>query len=160
MQNIRQNRKILEHKQYKIENNESKKSVLITVRVIISMTIKFGDFDSDNILLNEKSYENILVYGISYKPLIGDKPRIRLDKIDGFIRVYDETKYLVLLGLEKYDAIYNKIRYLIGLKRGITYVFFHNCAEIKVDSYDSLPLEKTLTLLNVIIHIKSVFNKD
>ena len=31
--------------------------------------LKFGDFDLDNILINEKSYENILVYNISYKTL-------------------------------------------------------------------------------------------
>ena len=32
--------------------------------------------------------------------------------------------------------------------------------KIKVDSYDSLPIEKTLTLHNVIILIKSALNKD
>ena len=32
--------------------------------------------------------------------------------------------------------------------------------EIKIDSYDSLTLEKTLTLHNIIILIKSVFNKN
>ena len=46
------------------------------------------------------------------------------------------------------------------IKSGITYLFSHNYAKIKVDSYDSLPLEKTLTFHNVIIHIKSVWNKD
>ena len=40
------------------------------------------------------------------------------------------------------------------------YVFSHNYARIKTDSYDSLSLEKTLTLHNVIILIKSVFNKN
>ena len=39
-------------------------------------------------------------------------------------------------------------------------IFFNNYAKIKIDSYDSLPLEKTLTLHNVIILIKSVFNKN
>ena len=39
-------------------------------------------------------------------------------------------------------------------------MLFHNYAKIKIDSYDSLPLEKALTLHNVIILIKSVFNKD
>ena len=48
----------------------------------------------------------------------------------------------------------------IGLESGITYAISHYYAEIKVDSYDSLPLEKTLTFHNVIILIKSVFNKD
>ena len=51
------------------------------------------------------------------------------------------------------------IRYLIRLKSGITYIFSHYFAKIKVDSYDSLPTEKRLSLHNVIIHIKSVLNK-
>ena len=42
----------------------------------------------------------------------------------------------------------------------MTYIFSHTFAKIKVDSYDSLPAEKRLTLHNVIIHIKSVLNKD
>ena len=36
--------------------------------------IKIEDFDFDYISLDEKSYENILVYSISYKTLIGEKP--------------------------------------------------------------------------------------
>ena len=99
--------------------------------------INIKDFDFDNILLDEKSYENILVYEISYKSLIGAKPlRIRFD----------------IFFPEKYEAsdrmIYNRIRYLISLKSGITYVNSHNYAKIKIESYDALPLEKILTLLN------------
>ena len=86
--------------------------------------------------------------------------RIRYDRIDGFIRVYDQTRYLVLIEREKYDFIYNRIRYLIRVKSDITYVISHSYAKVKVDSYDSLPLEKTMTFRNVIILIKSVFEKD
>ena len=85
--------------------------------------------------------------------------RIKFDKIDGFIRIYDGTRYLRLFGSENYDAIYNRIRYLISLKSGITYIFSDYFAEIKVHSYYSVPIEKRLTL-HVIIHIKSVLNKD
>ena len=35
------------------------------------------------------------------------------DKVDALTRDYDETKYLVLFDPEKYDAIFDKIRYLI-----------------------------------------------
>ena len=35
--------------------------------------IKFEDFDFDNILINEKSYEHILIYNISYKTFVGPK---------------------------------------------------------------------------------------
>ena len=102
-----------------------------------------------------------MIYDISYKTLIDPKSlRIRFDKIDGLMRVYDGTSYLTLFGSEKYDAIYDRIRYLISLKSGITYIFSHDLTKIKVDSYDSLPIENILTLHNVVILIKSVLNKD
>ena len=73
--------------------------------------IKLEDFDFDNILIDEKSDANILIYEISCKTLIVSKPlRIRFDKIDGFIRIYDGTRYLTLFGFENCDAIYNRIR--------------------------------------------------
>ena len=103
----------------------------------------------------------ILIYDISYKTLIGPKTLlIRFDKIDGFIRILMELVILTLYGSEKYDAIYNTIRYLISVKSSITYIFSHYYAKIKVDSYDYLPIEKRLNLHNVIILIKSVLNKD
>ena len=42
--------------------------------------LKIEDFDIDNILIDEKSYKNILVYNISYKSLIDSEP-LRLDSI-------------------------------------------------------------------------------
>ena len=78
--------------------------------------VKIEPFGFDNILLDEKSCENILIYDISYKTLIGAKPLlVRFNKIERFIRVYDGTRYLVLFGGEKYDFIYNGIRYLLGV---------------------------------------------
>ena len=41
-----------------------------------------------------------------------------------------------------------------------TYIFSHYSVKIKDDCHDSLSVEKTLTLCNVIIPIKSVLNKD
>ena len=51
------------------------------------------DFDFDSILLDkishENSFENILIYVISYKTFMGAKSmRIRFDKIDGFINLW------------------------------------------------------------------------
>ena len=52
--------------------------------------IKIEDFNFSNILINEKSCKNTLVYDISCKTLIGARTlRIRFEKINGFIRVYD-----------------------------------------------------------------------
>ena len=43
---------------------------------------------------------------------------------------------------------------------GSTYVFSHNYAGVKIDSYDSLPLGKILTFHNVVILIKAALNRD
>ena len=146
-----------------MENNELKK-VRIKNRTCLhyfNEIIKLEDFDIDNILIDKKSHENILIYHISYETLIGSKSlRIRFDKIDGLSRTYDETRYLTLFRSEKCDAVYDRIRYFISIKNGITYIFSHNFAKIKVDSHDSLPIEKILTLHNVIVLIKSVLNND
>ena len=45
-------------------------------------------------------------------------------------------------------------------KSCVTHIFSHNYVRIKINSYDSLPLEKTLTLHNVLIFIKSVLNNN
>ena len=108
-----------------------------------------------------KNHMEILIYDISYKICIGAKTlRIRRDKVDGTVKVDNGTRYLVLFDPEKYDAICNRIRYLISQKSGITYVFSHNYARIKIDSNDFSPLEKTLDLHNVIILIKSILNTN
>ena len=54
------------------------------------------------ILIDKKSHGNILVYNILFKNFIDDKTlRIRFNKIDGFIKDYDGTRYLVLFGSKK-----------------------------------------------------------
>ena len=74
--------------------------------------------------------------------MIAKPLRIRFGKIDRFIRVYDGTRYSELFGNEKYDSIYNRIKCLISVESGITYIISHDYAKIRVDSYDSLFLEK------------------
>ena len=72
--------------------------------------IKFDGLDFDNILFNEKSYENILVYDISYRTLIGAKPLcIRFDKVDGFIRV------MIGITILYYSTLKNMMPFTIGL---------------------------------------------
>ena len=98
-------------------NNDELKEITIKNRTCCHFDdiITFEGFDLDNILLDEKSYEIVLVYNISYRTLIGAKSLlIRLIKIHEFIRVYDGTRYLVLFGAEKFDFIYNRITYIIS----------------------------------------------
>ena len=65
-----------------------------------------------------------MIYYISNKTLIDPKPLyIICNKIGGFVETYDGTRYLILFDSEKYDAIYDRIRYVISLKSDITYLF-------------------------------------
>ena len=100
------------------------------------------DIDFSDILLDEKSYENILIYDISYKTFIGAKP-LRIE-IDRFIKNYHGIIYLVLFGPERYDAIYNRIRCLISEKSDITDIISHDFTIIRIYSYNSLPTEKAI----------------
>ena len=49
---------------------------------------------------------------------------------------------MVLFGPERYDEIYDWFKYIIREKRGVAYTISHNFTKTKVDSYDSLLLEK------------------
>ena len=74
---------------------------------------------------------------------MGAKPlRICFEKMDGFINIYDEISYLVLFASERYNTIYNRIKYLISEKSGITDSINHNFARIRIDSFNSLPIKK------------------
>ena len=82
------------------------------------------DINFSYIIIDEKSYktyENILVFDISYKPFMGSIPfRIKFDKIDGFIKTNDEVKYLALFDYVWFDNICYRIKYLTSEKSGTT----------------------------------------
>ena len=141
----------MKNNKFKMENNEVHIKNRPGYYFVYIITLE--DFDLDNILVYKVSHENILIFDILYITLIDPKHLyIRFFKIDGIIRIYDENRYLKLFGSEQYEAIYNRIRYLIGQKSDIIYIFSHYLAKVKVDSNDSLPIKKRLTLHNVIIH--------
>ena len=73
-----------------------KKSTLKIVRVII-LIIQWKPLIliTEYVLFDEKKYKNILIYEISWKStFMGSIPfRIRFNKIDGFIKIYDGIRY-------------------------------------------------------------------
>ena len=75
---------------------------------------------------------------------MGAKPlRIRLNKIDGFIRSYGgKFRYLVFFVHGLFDKICHKIKYLINEKCGTKDSTNQNFGKIRTDSYNSLPIEK------------------
>ena len=90
-----------------MENNEKKRIKNYTCHYFDDI-IKIEDFDFDIILLDEKSYEDILIGAKSW--------RIKFDKVDEFIRVYDGTRYYLalknmpfLIGLDTLQAKKNGI---------------------------------------------------
>ena len=100
--------------------------------------MRVGDIDFNNISLDKKPYENILIYDISYKTFMGAKPlRIRFDKVYGVIKIFDGTRYLELFGPKIYNAIYDirmqiRINYLISKKSDAKYIINHNFARIRM----------------------------
>ena len=64
-------------------NNLKEINIKIRTCYYIDDIIKFEDFDLENILLDEKSYQNIFVFEILYKTFIGVKLlRIKFNKVD------------------------------------------------------------------------------
>ena len=98
-------KKILTPYQYK--NGEKywiKKKVVIKNRTCnyFDDITKIEDFDFNNILLDEKSYGNTLIYNVSNKTSIVVKPLGMMSaRVDGFIKDYNGTKYLALFGSGK-----------------------------------------------------------
>ena len=41
----------------------------------------------------------------------------------------------MLYGSEKCDSIYKRVRYLLSVKSGFTYIISHNYAKVKVDFF-------------------------
>ena len=100
------------------------------------------DTNSSGILLDEKLYkekhENISIYDISYKISTDAKPlRIKYGEIDGFIKINNGIRYLVLFDYSWLDKICDRIKYLISEKRDIRDNINHNFGRVRIDSYNS-----------------------
>ena len=96
MQNIGQNWKTYSYaNNIKTENTKlNKVRIENHTRYYFDGITKPEDLDFDNILIDDKSNKNILIYNILYKNLIGGTPsRIRFNKVNEFIRVSDITRY-------------------------------------------------------------------
>ena len=70
-------------------------------------------------------------YDIPYKISTGSKSLgARLDKIDGFIKIYNKIRYLVLPDYSYCDKICDKIKYLMRKEIDITDTINDNFAKI------------------------------
>ena len=92
----------------------------------------------------------------------GARPlHVFLEKVDGYIRKYDETKYLTFVDSEKLEKNIDidRTRCYITLKSNISSICSYN-RKIKIDSDDDLYLEQTLNIQLLVILIKSVFEEN
>ena len=81
---------------------------------------------------------------------------IRYNEIHAFIKIQDRIKYLVLFDYCWFNKICDRIKYLMSEENGITDSINHNFSKIRIDSYNTLPIEKILTFHNVTKLINSL----
>ena len=91
-----------------------------------------------------KNHAKIFKFILLQTPYGAKFIRIICDKVDGFIRKYDKTKYPGLFhSYEKYEIIFERVRYLIVLKSNMSDVYYQQYMKIKINfDEDYLPLEK------------------
>ena len=83
--NYRSKQKTFMHLQYKTKNEIQEVCIKNRTCYYYNGINKLEECDIDNILIDGKSPENVLIYDIWYKTLVGLKTLpIRFDKIDGF----------------------------------------------------------------------------
>ena len=141
-ENIGKNKKICCHiNNIKVESNNELKEIDTNnlICYYFGNKININDLYLTTILLDEKSYKNILFYDL--KTLHAAKPAkplcIIFDKVDGYIRKHDGIKFLVLIhSNEKYERMFDRIRYLIMLKSSFSDVYSHKYTKIKINSDD------------------------
>ena len=66
------------------------------------------------------------------------------NKVDGYFRKYNRVKYVGLFHSdEKYEKMFNRIRYHIMLKSNILDVYSHKYKKTKIKLDDDLPCSNT-----------------
>ena len=138
--------------------------------------INIKDLDPNLLKIDKKLYKNIDIYYIGYIT-VKDSDHVKINivnslyliisEVDGYINEKNGSEYLVFDSVnesnevlkeynELWDGIKNKIETISSDK---TSKYDNNFMKIKFNSGDNVPLNKTLKLHNVIIVIRSAFEK-
>ena len=134
--------------------------------------INIKHFDPNRIKIDNKSYNNIIIYyfgyittkNLSYVKINRVSPLyFIIDKVDGYIEESNVNKYSTLLFTDKkkdtskkYAELWDKILDLITNTLGH---YDENYMKIKFNSDDNLPLNKISKLHNLTIVVSSVFQE-
>ena len=133
-------------------------------------------FDLNKIRINQKSYKNILIYYIGYKTIkdwkyvkinSGNPLYFIINKVSGYFKEINRNKYLMLVPtneskeiIKKYQELWSKIKDLIRSVTKNSDDFDEKYMEIKFNSEDELPLNKTIEIHSMIIVVRTVFCKN
>ena len=139
--------------------------------------IDIENVDSSMLKLDKKSYKDIGIYNIGYITIkkIGDSKNInsvnalywRITHANGYIEEINGDKYLIFDSidknkelLKKYNDVFNGIIDKIEKISNDECNYEKDYMKIKFNSYDDLPLNKSLHFHIMTITIRSVFEED
>ena len=126
-------------------------------------TINIKDFGTNNIKIDENSYKNILIYYFAYVTIKDAKYvkingvnhlYLKFNKMNEYFEEINESKILTLVPTneskekrKKYEELWIKIRDLIRSVTRKSDDYDEKYVKTKLDSYDKLPLNKTIKFL-------------
>ena len=136
-------------------------------------TINIKYFDPNLLYVDKLSFKNTdtITYNIRYitrKSLDNDNTHFVFNNLYGYIKESFRDKYLIFVStdknrkvLKKYTELWNEIKNKTETKHdGKPIKYKKYFMKIKFESYDDLPLRKILSILSMIIVVRSVFQKD
>ena len=138
--------------------------------------INIKNFDPNQIKIDKKWYQNIIIYYIGYitirnlsyiKNYSVNPLYLIIDRVDGCIEENNGNKYLRIVSndknkdtLKKYAELWDKTKDLIRSVTNNSGDYDEKYMKMKFNSDDNLPWNKILKLHNLTIVVTSVFQKD
>ena len=139
--------------------------------------IEIKNFDSDLLKIDKKSYRDIGIYNIGYitikrfgacKNIFSVNPLyLCINHPSGYIEEKGVNKYLIFDPIDEnkellkmYNDVFNGIRDKTKKINSDKCNYEKDYTKIKFNSDDSLPLNKPLDFINMIITIRYVFEED
>ena len=126
------------------------------------------------IILDEKSYKNILIYDIGYVRVKDSKYviinsvnplHLIFNRVNGYVEEIYENKCLTLVPtnasqekINKWEELWSKIRDLIRSITKMSDGYDEKYMKFKFNSDDELPLNKTIEIPSMTIVVRAVFH--
>ena len=132
--------------------------------------INIKDFHSNLLKIDKKPYKDIDIYYIGYITIkkFGDCENIHsvnplyliIHSATGYFNEKNGENYLILSMTEKYEEVFSRILSKIKTINGGKELFYEkNYAKIEINTYDDLPLNKSLKFPTLVITIRCVFQE-